>query len=71
MIFFFYLNVFFSGFIKLEDVELEWEELIYFDIVCEWFWDLVCMVMFDFECVMNYLVKFWFEKNDIWMLLFD
>jgi len=56
-------NISFSGFIKLRDIGLPWEQALGLDVVCERLWDVARLAYLNLDSASNYSAKNWFEDE--------
>lgn len=59
----FHPNISFSGFIKLRDIGLPWEQDLGLDVVCERLWDVARLAYLNHDTATNFAAKNWFEDE--------
>jgi ubiquitin-protein ligase len=59
----FHPNISYSGYLKLKECGLRWEEDLSLDVVCERLWDLARLAWLDVDTAVNYSAKKWFAEQ--------
>lgn len=67
----FHPNVSFSGFIRLQDVGVVWDDPVALDVICERLWDVARLAYVNLENATNYQAKGWIETQQQWDLPVD
>ena len=67
----FHPNISFSGFIKLRDVGLPWEQDLSLDVVCERLWDVARLAYLNQDTATNFSAKNWYEEDEELQLPID
>ncbi len=67
----FHPNVSFSGFIRLHDVGVLWEDPVSLDAICERLWDVARLAYMNLDNATNYQAKGWFETQKQWEVPVD
>jgi hypothetical protein len=67
----FHPNVSFSGFIRLCDIGIQWDEPVSLDVVCERLWDVARLEYMNLENATNYQAKNWLQRQTDWQLPVD
>jgi len=57
-------NISFSGFIRLQDLGMPWEQDLGLDVICERLWDVARLAFLDLEKASNHAAKRWFEQEN-------
>jgi len=59
----FHPNISYSGFVKLGECGLTWEQDLTLDVVCERIWDLARLAWFDLDTARDHSAKKWFSEQ--------
>ena len=59
----FHPNISYSGYVKLEDCGLTWQEDLTLDVICERIWDLARLALVDLATATNLSAKKWFSEQ--------
>jgi ubiquitin-protein ligase len=59
----FHPNISNSGFINLQEIDIEWDKEINLDVLCERLWDVVRLDFMNLGRSTNYAARNWFEEQ--------